>query len=181
MSNAHRRLKIPGLAAARRFQLKSLQREYKRGDKLAPIRALLDVLNYGMRSPDWLTEYFSTHIEQWLSLEAKTLDQALGVEWKKGKSFEAARRARRLEERIYNEVTRLHVQKGLPIDEGLFEQVAKSVEVGKTKAAEIYYRAKDDRQFLSSEWEWRHRYPDAYWRWPARLPQKPTNFRNYKG
>lgn len=146
--------------------------EFERGKHLALIQALAVTLRFRLRPPAWLAQALGIRLGQWLKLEKRTLDEALDVEWPKGKHLKTAWQKQKMEPKVYEEVGRRHAE-GAPIDGGLFEAVGHDLKIGeKSKVADMYYSAADRLPFMSAESEWRMANPDEPWLWPARVPWK---------
>ena len=115
--------------------------------------ALLDALDYCARSgsamPLWLAEAFCTRYDKWLRYDAKTLDQAFGVE-RKGERIPDRRVRGSLKAPVAWEVIRLHKQEKLPIDEALFERVGKRLKIPMGTARDIYYTDNSWRRFFET-------------------------------
>jgi hypothetical protein len=106
-------------------------------------RALLDAIDFCARSgsamPLWVAEAFCARYEKWSRYEAKTLDQALGVD-RKGERISNRKFRESMKPRVAYEVIRLHKQERLPIDEALFERVGAIFGIPMGTARAIYYK-----------------------------------------
>lgn len=115
--------------------------------------ALLDAIDYCARSgtamPVWLAEGYCSRYAAWSKYQAKTFDQAFGVE-RKGERIPERRKREWLKPRVVMEVDKLHRQQGLPIDEALFELVGRALEIKLGTARDIYYRDNEWRQFIEA-------------------------------
>jgi hypothetical protein len=116
-------------------------------------KALLDALDYCARSgsamPVWLVEAFCACYGKWLRYDVKTLDQAFGVE-RKGERVSNRKFRESLKALVALEVSRLHRQEKLPIDEALFERVGKKFKIPMGMARDIYYKDNPWRQLFEA-------------------------------
>ena len=116
-------------------------------------KALLEAIDFCARSgsamPLWLAEAFCARYEAWSRYDAKTLDQAFGVE-RKGERIPNRKFRESMKPRVAYEVCRLHRQEKLPIDEALFERVGQILEIPMGMARDIYYNDNSWRQFFEA-------------------------------
>lgn len=124
------------------MELEEYRTQFESGDKNALIRAIRSCGREQVVMPDWLVNAFFQATNRWYSLEVKTLDEAFGLEWPKGKRFDAARNKRKYSLAAHYRVKELHSM-GKAIDEQLFIEVADELGIGKTKVSEYYYAWKN--------------------------------------
>ena len=79
----------------------------------------------------------------------KTLDQAFGIE-RKGEPISDRKLRESLKAPVALEVSRLHRQEKLPIDEALFELVGKTFKIPMGTARDIYYKENAWRQLFEA-------------------------------
>jgi hypothetical protein len=77
-------------------------------------------------------------MNRWYCLDVKTLDEAFGVRYQKGKHLAALRKKRRLDMLVFMDIQTLHRQ-GRPINKTLFAEIARKHGIGRT-LCETYYR-----------------------------------------
>jgi hypothetical protein len=116
-------------------------------------KALLEAIDFCARSgsamPLWLAEAFCARFDKWSRYEVKTLDQAFGVE-RKGERISNRKHREWLKPRVAWEVSRLHRQEKLPIDEALFERVGEILKIPMGTARDIYYKDNRWRQLFDA-------------------------------
>jgi len=121
-------------------QLAESEKRLREGDKTA----LLDVLFYyvirGIRIPAWVTVKFYNAYSEVYDGHARTWDDAFGPPWpRRHRGDLRARKA--LAAPIIQCVEEL--RKTQPVDEALFEEVAKRVGAGSRQVRELYYAFKE--------------------------------------
>lgn len=93
--------------------------------------------------PEWLALAYIERFDNVLNARAKSWDDAFGAPYPKGAHLHRIRRDRQLKFAVYNAVSDIRrTDPTTPIDERLFERVGKQFAISKTKANELYYRAK---------------------------------------
>ena len=98
--------------------------------------------------PEWVVAGYFKGMNRWWLYRCKTLDEAFGVQWPKGKSFEAASRRRYyLEDTILREVKEA-ARKGESLTPELFAKIGKQHGIGKTLAWDYYTGARQKLQDL---------------------------------
>jgi hypothetical protein len=119
--------------------LDALRQRFEAGDKNALIQAIRRCFQFGVVAPEWVVDAFFRGTNRWYQMDVKSLDEALGVAWPKGRSLAAARKRRRLQFAVLNEVNRAK-SKGRAVDGELFEQIGRRLGLGATLVKD-YYRA----------------------------------------
>ncbi len=89
--------------------------------------------------PEWLVDAFAKVTNRWYSYKCKTLDEAFGIAWPKGKQFAAAQKKARYALAIFLDVEQQRSMRR-PVNAELFREVGKRHGLSKT-VAEEYYRA----------------------------------------
>jgi hypothetical protein len=114
--------------------------------------ALLDAVEFcalgGMAMPVWLANAFYERYAAWRLFRVRTLDEAFRVKRKGARLIDRARREW-LKPRVVLRVLLLHDQ-GKAIDEDLFEKVGAKFGIPGGTARDIYYEAKNRREFLTT-------------------------------
>jgi hypothetical protein len=111
---------------------------FEAGDAKFLLEAIDFCARSGSKLPLWAAEAWCARYGKWCRYEAKTLDQAFGVE-RKGEHISARKRREWLKPRVALEVSRLHTQERLPIDEALFERVGEIYGISVGTARDVYY------------------------------------------
>ena len=100
----------------------------------------------GRATPLWAANAFSRGLTPWLLFQSETLDEALNAKRPKlvrnletAEHFQARRRREQLRSKIILRVWEHHIQKGAPMNEDLFRQLARTLRAGVTQVKEIYY------------------------------------------
>jgi hypothetical protein len=118
--------------------IEDCRKRFKAGDP----KALLEAIDYCARSgsamPLWLGEAVCARFDSWFRYEVKSLDQAFDVE-RKGERISNRQSRERLKPRVAWEVSRLHREENLPVDETLFDLVGRTFGVSMRTARAIYY------------------------------------------
>jgi hypothetical protein len=122
------------------IHLNELEANFLDGDNNALILAIRHCGNEKLVMPEWVVDGFFKATNDFYKLKVKSLGEAFGMYWPKGKQFPAARKAREIGFSVYSRVREL--SQSMPIDEGLFEVVGEEFNIGKTKASEYYYSKK---------------------------------------
>lgn len=118
--------------------IEDCRKRFEAGDPKAFFWAVDYCLRTRTATPLWLAQAWCEGFDKWVRYEAKTLDQAFGVE-RKGERVSDRKRRLRLQPRVAWEVIRLHQEENLPIDEALFERVGKALKISAGTARDIYY------------------------------------------
>jgi hypothetical protein len=122
--------------------LARLKARHDAGDGRALFEAL--DLNTSIMVP-WIAEAYAKGWGRYLRHEAKTLDEAFGVERPKGQHFEAARKRERLRPQIILGVYALHANgKGMPLDGAIFETIGREAGISGREASEIFGEPESD-------------------------------------
>lgn len=130
-----------GLVAGVRIEM--LIDLYEKGNKEALLLIIDNCITFKVEVPDKYIKAFNKAIFDWQH-GVRSLDKAFDVE---RKQFREGAQKRKWEfiDRVYFEVTQLH-DSGLPIDDGLFEQVGAKFGLGKTTVSEYFYAAKAQKK-----------------------------------
>ena len=118
--------------------IEDCRKRFEAGDPKSLIEAIDFCARSGTAMPSWLGEAACARFDRWFRYEAKSLDQAFGVE-RKGERISNRKLRERLKPRVAWEVSRLHREEELPIDEALFERVGKMLDVPMGTVRDIYY------------------------------------------
>jgi hypothetical protein len=111
------------------------------GHKPALMRAINDCAEHGVPLPEWASEAYQKAFNTVQGARVKSWDDVFGRPHPKGAHLAAIRKRQRLWYMVRGAV--LEIRREHPetvIDEALFERVGKQFNIGKTLAAEIYYR-----------------------------------------
>jgi hypothetical protein len=131
----------PDLEAA---MLEELRLLFEAGDGNALIRAIRFTFNQERPAPEWVAAAFFRATNRWYAMQVKSLDEALGVAWPKGKSIAAAKKRRALRFAVYNEIRQtLSMKPETTIDDELFEEIGGRLGIGKTLVKNFYRSARD--------------------------------------
>ena len=122
------------------------QRKFETGNPEAVIQAVMFCAREHVVMPEWLSDAFCKRANLWFGFHVKELGAAFDMEWPKGKSFASAQRKRRNGLHpviVYRRVRELHERNnGLPIDNELFETVAREFHTNKTDIGKLYAEGK---------------------------------------
>jgi hypothetical protein len=129
--------------------VKQRRKQFEAGEEWALIDTVDLCARMGMAMPVWLASAFCERYMSWYLYKVKTLDKAFGVE---RKGFRVKDRARReqLRPRIALGVLELHADgQGMPIDEGIFDEIAAEFRKNKIKVRggtvrKIYYESETE-------------------------------------
>jgi hypothetical protein len=121
--------------------LDELRQRFEAGDKNALIQAIRRCFDFGVIAPQWVVDAFFRATNTWYQMDAKSLDEALGVAWPKGKSIAAAKKRRRLQFAVLNAVNRAKSE-GRAVDGELFEQIGRRLGLGATLVKDYYRSAR---------------------------------------
>jgi len=121
--------------------LEQMREAYENGDNNQLIKAIRWCGNNKLIMPEWVTQAFFNATNEWYSMKVKTLDEAFGLTWPKGKSFNSVKRQRDLKFEVFNRVNSLHLA-GEPIDQALFDKVAEDMPISGSLVSKYYYKAK---------------------------------------
>jgi hypothetical protein len=125
--------------------IEDCRHRFEAGDKTA----LLDAIDFCGRSatvmPVWLAEAYCAAYTEWTTYKVRSLDQAFGVE-RKGRRIRDLQKGYASKAAVAIEVSKLH-QEGVPIDEGLFEQVGEKLNIPTGQVRALYYESNSWRQF----------------------------------
>lgn len=123
--------------------------ELAKEDKFYLMKAIAVCSRLGLPLPKWIRESFLDAFSRVSlgNINKNSWDEVLGTPHPKGKHMGALREFVECTPKIYNEINSLkNKHAGLATDEYLFEQVGRKYGIGKTKASDLYYLAKDAEQ-----------------------------------
>jgi hypothetical protein len=124
--------------------LEGLHTNFNAGDKNALFQAIRECGRQNIPMPEWTVNAFFAATNRWYRMDVKTLDDAFGIEWPKGKRFDAAKRNQNLSYAVYRRCFELSNPELPPEtrrrrDNQLFEDVGKEFGIGKTLASRYFY------------------------------------------
>ena len=91
-----------------------------------PAHVVVDAcLRTGRKVPRWAAQEFSDRIENWFRAQVKTLDEAFGVQRPPGELSAGRKKREHLRPYIVLRALSLNKFQGVPIDDGMFERVAR--------------------------------------------------------
>jgi hypothetical protein len=114
---------------------------FERGHKAELLYAIRLCLDQRVVAPEWVVDAFARAMRKWGSFDVRTLDEAFGVEWPKGKSIAAARKRWRLALAARLAVSEAR-RAGRAVDDELFEEIGRRLGVGKTLVKEYLATAR---------------------------------------
>lgn len=115
------------------------RKQYAGGNSLMLLIAVDACLRTGSKVPPWAAQKFCDQIDEWLRAQAKTLDEAFGVQRPAGQHFDRRKQREALRPYIVLRVLDLNKLQGVPIGDGLFEQVARELNVSASYVREVHY------------------------------------------
>jgi hypothetical protein len=89
---------------------------------------------------EWLADEVAAAAGRWIEYDARTLNEAFGIDRPKGFSLPAARKKFVLLRRVFRRVIEAQAN-ATPIDDGLFEQIGEDIGIGKTTVKEYWREA----------------------------------------
>ncbi|MCR6651805.1 MAG: hypothetical protein NVV73_10100 [Cellvibrionaceae bacterium] len=116
------------------------ERCYERGEKEAVLEAVRTCAKHGLPMPNWLATETINNLKKWANYEVKTLDEAFGVQRKKGIHINAERKKWRLEINVPIRVA-AYQKEGRSVDQDLFDEVGKELGVSGSSARDAYYNS----------------------------------------
>ncbi|HCI3972011.1 TPA: hypothetical protein NO321_000220 [Pseudomonas aeruginosa] len=122
------------------LMLEAYRSSFEEGERNSVLEALRLCAIHELPMPEWLSAGYQQCFREWRHLHVKTLDAAFGVTLPKGSHFAAMRKARRLAFAVPALVMRLK-RKGMPVDEGLFHEIGKALNVSAGTAKSAYYKS----------------------------------------
>ena len=117
--------------------LEALRIEFTAGKKDSLFEAIRFCGNEQVIMPEWVVDAFFAATNDWYRLDAKTLDDAFGCPWPKGKHINAAKKRRDKAPLVYCMVKEAK-DNGIPVDISLFEEIAAELGINKTDAIDYY-------------------------------------------
>lgn len=123
-------------------ELEKDRREFESGNNRILFTAIARCARHRLPMPGWLANVYLERLQPWYDLEAKTLDEAFGAEWIKGKNRNAETTYRKHCKAVFLEVYRLHKDENEGISMSIFDLAAKNLSFGKSDASvrNMYYR-----------------------------------------
>jgi hypothetical protein len=118
--------------------------EFVAGDRLALFAAIEVCATWGWRLPRWAATAFAEGWRKIQDFEARSLDEAFGNPYPKGKHLHRDREALELRWRIWVRVYGRWRFGKKPMDEALFEEVGDELGVAPSRARDLYYSVVDD-------------------------------------
>jgi hypothetical protein len=118
--------------------IEDCRKRFEAGDATFLLHAIDYCARSGSAMPLWLGEAVCARFDSWFRYEIKSLDQAFGVE-RKGERISNRNSRERLKPHVAWEVSRLHREEHLPVDEALFERVGNTFKISMGTARAIYY------------------------------------------
>lgn len=101
------------------------RKQHAGGNPLMLLIAVDACLRTGRKVPRWAAQEFSDRIENWFRAQVKTLDEAFGVQRPPGEHSAGRKKREHLRPYIVLRVLALNKFQGVPIDDGMFERVAR--------------------------------------------------------
>lgn len=117
--------------------LEDCREKHEAGDGYAALRAVCLCGKVRLVMPEWVVDAFHKATNMLRRLEVKTLDEAFGVTFPKGKHINALRKFERFGFAVHHRVQE-EPRNGRPIDDGLFEKVGNELGLGKTQTSDYY-------------------------------------------
>lgn len=117
--------------------LEALRIEFTAGKKDSLLEAIRFCGNEQVIMPEWVVGAFFAATNDWYALKVKTLDDAFGCPWPKGKHLNAAKKRRDKAPAVYLMVKKAK-DSGIPVDSSLFEGIASELGINKTDAISYY-------------------------------------------
>jgi hypothetical protein len=142
---------LPVLVYAAKQGLEVLRICYEQGDKFALLAAMRECAIHSMVMPDWLARGFISAYDSVGCCEVGSWDEAFGIPYRKGAHLLRMRQDRINLFRVARRINERHKQ-GASLNRELFEEVGKELGVGRTKAEELWRRAKKQLPTLDPEW-----------------------------
>lgn len=122
-------------------QLDELAAQFGDGDTPALFRAIAFCGHQQIPMPEWAVAAYFAAMNRWWTLDCASLDDAFGVHFPKSKHLAAARKKRRLQLAVYDDVEASKAS-SRGISASLFAEVGKRHAIGKTLAEKYCYSAK---------------------------------------
>jgi hypothetical protein len=116
------------------------RKQHAGGNPLMLLIAVDACLRTGRKVPRWAAQEFSDRIENWFRAQVKTLDEAFGVQRPPGEHSAGRKKRELLRPYIVLRVLALNTFQGVPIDDGMFERVARELKVSGLKVAGSYVK-----------------------------------------
>lgn len=135
-------LKSPEMGAWCAAQAIVANRDAIENDGRLLLEAVAKVLEYGLRSPDWLAKSYRTRLGIFQTYETATLDRAFGLTPPTERSRKVLHSDRQLRGRVHAALLeRLQAAPDTAIDNALWEEVGEQFGIGKEKCEKLYLEA----------------------------------------
>lgn len=103
------------------------------------LEAVATVMDWGLRSPEWLAKAFRQRLEIFQTYETSSLDRAFGVPPRNERTLATLRDGRHFRGKVHEALlNRLRVDPDRPIDNELWEEVGQQFEMGRDKVIRLY-------------------------------------------
>lgn len=113
-------------------------------DKYYLMTAIRVCSNHDLPLPEWASRAYIKAYDTVNCAHAKSWDTVFGNPYPKGAHLNAIRKKRSLSYSVHSEIrNRMLMNPDLKIDDGLFEEVGKKFNIGRTLASEYYYHVKE--------------------------------------
>jgi hypothetical protein len=130
-------------------ELAQLHQEYlERGDRAALVRVVALCAERRQVIPDWAALALVTAIRKWDQAEARTMDEALGVERPRRWHQDAARRQAVLQPAVIDALQGLSAA-GVSLTEDTFEQVAERFQIGATLVKRYWRQRRENADYAT--------------------------------
>jgi len=124
-----------------------IKSHHQSGNPLALMDMIFWCATFGWKLPQWAADAFIFAANKVRSAQVDSWDEAFGRPYPDEHVGKVHRHLRTME--IYLRVTELHGP-NTPIDNGMFERVAKEFSLAKTQCAELYYAFKKREDVLQA-------------------------------
>ncbi|MBC3864357.1 hypothetical protein H8K32_19860 [Undibacterium jejuense] len=118
-------------------EIEALETRFKAGDKFSLLEAIYTCAVRSIPLPDWVERSYIASYRKILKFEAKSLDAAFDIEWKKNINLAAKRKRRKTAHHIYTEIKKMSAN-GRSVTDELFDEVGAKFNIGRTLAKEYY-------------------------------------------
>jgi hypothetical protein len=132
-------------------ELDALEVRFQGGEQYALAMALRDCANHALPMPPWVAAAYIKGFDLVHTYRADTWDVLFGAPIPKGKQQRKLREQFELAGAVWHEVQRRH-DAGEAIDEELFEDVGKTLGIGKTVAKDYYALDKAEVEARLAQW-----------------------------
>ena len=125
------------------LELEYRHTEFKNGNGQALLSAIRYCGNEQIIMPEWVVQAFFEATHKFNFLHVKTLDEAFGIKWPKGKKLPAARKRMELSYPVYL-ACKKEIENGASIGKELFISVGKPFGISGGLAEKYYYSGKKE-------------------------------------